>query len=178
LADQIATKAAQAKPLKSSPSIPKPGEKIESTKIESDSNQKGLLDEAETTLEQTGNQKVAVIEFDEPSLKSAIMEFIELNKVGPVVGNSLKNSIKLEDEMITVELTNPVEVDGLEKIKSDFLTFVRKRFQNNNIQLQHKVNIEKAAERPYTPKEKFEAMLKENPLLGKLKDTFGLDTDY
>lgn len=92
--------------------------------------------------------------------------------------NSLKNSIKLEGEMITVELTNPVEVDGLEKIKAELLTFIRNKFQNNAIQLQHNVNIEKAAERPYTPKEKFEAMMKENPLLGKLKDTFGLDPDY
>jgi sulfite reductase alpha subunit-like flavoprotein len=80
--------------------------------------------------------------------------------------------------MITVELTNPVEVDGIEKIKGDLLSFVRKKFHNDAIQLQHKVNIEKAADRPYTPKEKFEAMLKENPLLGKLRDTFGLDTDY
>jgi sulfite reductase alpha subunit-like flavoprotein len=94
------------------------------------------------------------------------------------VVNSLKNSIKLEDHMITVELTNPVEVDGLEKIKAGFLTFIRNKFQNNAIQLQHKVNIEKAAERPYTPKEKFEAMLKANPLLNKLKDTLGLDPDY
>ncbi|WKV10814.1 hypothetical protein [Marivirga harenae] len=92
--------------------------------------------------------------------------------------NSLKNSIRLENESITVELTNPIEVDGIERIKSDFLTFLRNKFQNSAIQLQHKVNIEKAAERPYTPKEKFEAMLKENPLLSKLKDTFGLDTDY
>jgi len=80
--------------------------------------------------------------------------------------------------MITVELKNPVEVDGIEKIKAEFLNFIRTTFKNKTIQLQHQVNIEKAAERPYTPKEKFEAMLKENPLLGKLKDTFGLDTDY
>jgi len=80
--------------------------------------------------------------------------------------------------MITVELKNPVEVDGIEKIKAEFLNFIRTTFKNKAIQLQHQVNIEKAAERPYTPKEKFEAMLKKNPLLGKLKDTFGLDTDY
>lgn len=124
------------------------------------------------------DQKKGSIDFDEPSLKSAILDFVDKNKVGPVVENSLKNSIKLEGEMITVELTNPVEVDGLEKIKAELLTFIRNKFQNNAIQLQHKVNIEKAAERPYTPKEKFEAMMKENPLLGKLKDTFGLDPDY
>lgn len=124
------------------------------------------------------DQKKGSIDFDEPSLKSAILDFVDKNKVGPVVENSLKNSIKLEGEMITVELTNPVEVDGLEKIKAELLTFIRNKFQNNAIQLQHNVNIEKAAERPYTPKEKFEAMMKENPLLGKLKDTFGLDPDY
>ncbi len=117
-------------------------------------------------------------ELNEGELKSAILEFIKNNKVGPVIENSLKNSVKLKGEMITVELTNPVEVDGIEKIKADLLTFIRKKFQNKAIQLQHQVNIEKAAERPYTPKEKFEAMLKENPILGKLRDTFGLDTDY
>lgn len=107
-----------------------------------------------------------------------ILEFLKQNDVGPVAENSLKNSVKLDDEMITVELTNPIEVDGIEKIRADFLKFIRNRFQNNSIQLQHKVNIEKAADRPYTAKDKFEAMLKENPLLGKLRDTFGLDTDY
>ncbi|WKK75145.1 hypothetical protein QYS49_26645 [Marivirga salinae] len=117
-------------------------------------------------------------QLNEGELKSAILEFIKNDKVGPVIENSLKNSVKLKGEMITVELTNPVEVDGIEKIKADLLTFIRKKFQNKAIQLQHQVNIEKAAERPYTPKEKFEAMLKENPILGKLRDTFGLDTDY
>lgn len=111
-------------------------------------------------------------------MRSAILEFIEINKVGPVIANSLKNSIKLEGEMITVNLTNPVEVDGIERIRVELLTFIRAKFQNRAIQLQHKVNIEKAADRPYTAKDKFEAMLKENPLLGKLRDTFGLDTDY
>lgn len=90
----------------------------------------------------------------------------------------MKNSVKLDEEMITVELTNPIEVDGIEKIRASFLTFVRRKFQNSSIQLQHIVNVEKAADRPYTAKDKFEAMLKENPLLGKLRDTFGLDTDY
>lgn len=117
-------------------------------------------------------------EFTEPEMKAAILEFIKSNKVGPVIENSLKNSIKLDEEMITVELTNPVEVDGIEKVRTDLLNFIRRKFQNSAIQLQHKVNIEKAADRPYTAKDKFEAMLKENPLLGKLRDTFGLDTDY
>jgi len=111
-------------------------------------------------------------------LKSAVLAFIESNKIGPVVGNSLKNSLHLNQELITIELSNPVEVDGVEKIKLDLLGFLRSKFNNREIQLQHKVNIEKAAERPYTPKEKFDAMLKDNPILSKLKDTFGLDTDY
>jgi hypothetical protein len=117
-------------------------------------------------------------ELNEEELKSTILEFIKDNKIGPVIANSLKNSVQLEGEMITVELTNPVEVDGIERIRVDLLTFIRAKFQNRSIQLQHKVNIEKAADRPYTAKDKFEAMLKENPLLGKLRDTFGLDTDY
>lgn len=117
-------------------------------------------------------------ELNEEELKSTILEFIKDNKIGPVIANSLKNSVQLEGEMITVELTNPVEVDGIERIRVDLLTFIRTKFQNRSIQLQHKVNIEKAADRPYTAKDKFEAMLKENPLLGKLRDTFGLDTDY
>lgn len=120
----------------------------------------------------------AAAQLNEPELKSAIAEFIKKKNIGPIVAHSLKNSVLLEGEMITVELKNPVEVDGLEKIKGDLLNDIRKRFQNNAIQLQHKVNIDKAADRPYTPKEKFEAMLKENPMLGKLRDTFGLDTDY
>ncbi|HET8858422.1 hypothetical protein [Marivirga sp.] len=117
-------------------------------------------------------------DFNEADLKLAILEFIKKNKVGPVVENSLKNSVKLDGEMIVVELTNPVEVDGLERIKSDLLNSIRTKFQNSSIQLEHKVNKEKVADRPYTAKDKFEAMLKENPLLGKLRDTFGLDTDY
>jgi len=162
--------------LQSAPSIPKPGEKVRpSSKDEAASVKKEDKNEPELVdVESTEAPK----EFNEEALKSIILEFIKNNKVGPLVENSLKNSMKVEGDMITVELTNPVEVDGIEKIKADFLNFVRNRFHKRSIQLQHKVNIEKAAERPYTPKEKFEAMLKENPLLGKLKDTFGLDTDY
>jgi len=135
------------------------------------------VEDAEQESEESDNAEERK-EFNEAELKSTILEFIKNNKVGPVIENSLKNSVKLEGEMITVELTNPVEVDGIEKVRTDLLNFIRKKFQNSSIQLQHKVNIEKAADRPYTAKDKFEAMLKENPLLGKLRDTFGLDTDY
>jgi hypothetical protein len=140
-----------------------------------------LVEQASEDSEQKSDENIhndEVKQLSEGELKSTILEFIKSNKVGPVIANSLKNSVKLEEEMITVELTNPVEVDGIEKIRADLLRFIRGKFQNSGIQLQHHVNIEKAAERPYTPKEKFEAMLKENHLLGKLKDTFGLDTDY
>ena len=115
---------------------------------------------------------------NQSDLKSATSDFIRENKVGPVIENSLKNSFKIDGDLITIELTNPVEVDGIEKIRGDFLNFIRKEFDNKAIQLQHKVNVEKIAHRPYTAKDKFEAMLKENPILGKLRDTFGLDTDY
>lgn len=131
----------------------------------------------EDEVEDTG-QSAEGVALNELELKSAISEYITNKKIGPIIEYSLKNSVQLHGSMITVELKNPIEVDGIEKIKSDLLNFIRKRFQNKSIQLQHQVNIEQAAERPYTPKEKFEAMLKVNPALGKLRDTFGLDTDY
>lgn len=173
----MAAKARQNKPLKSAPSIPKPGESVQK-KTEEKKPNPIVGTSSEESSEEMSTSTVQKLDLNAEELKKVVNQFVEQNKVGPLVENSLKNSIHLEEQMITVELSNPVEVDGIEKIKADFLNFIRAKFQNQEIQLQHHVNIEKAAERPYTPKEKFDAMMKENPLLGKLRDAFGLDPDY
>lgn len=151
------------------------GENVKQATTESDSKK---TEDIEDQYEFDSYPSEDKVELSEDELKKVILVFLESRDVGPVAENSLKNSVKLDGEMITIELTNPIEVDGIEKVRAEFLNFVRRKFQNSGIQLQHKVNIEKAADRPYTAKDKFEAMLKENPLLGRLRDTFGLDTDY
>lgn len=90
----------------------------------------------------------------------------------------MKNSLGIEGDDVMVQLTNPVEVGAIEELKADFTQYLRQQFNSPQLQLNHQINVEKAADRPYTPKEKFEAMLKKNPALSKLKDTFGLDTDF
>lgn len=75
-------------------------------------------------------------------------------------------------------MTNPLEVDAIEQIKADLVNYLRRTFNTEDLQLTYEVSAQNAIERPYTPKEKLEAMIKKNPALEKLKEKFGLDTDF
>ncbi len=103
---------------------------------------------------------------------------MQKGKVTALASNALTNEFILESTTITFKLTNPLEVDAIESVKAELVTHLRATYKENAIQLVYEVSSTNAIDRPYTPKEKFDAMMKKNPSLVKMKEIMGLDTDF
>lgn len=65
--------------------------------------------------------------------------------------------------------------DNVEKEKSTLMAFLKKELQNTDITLTVKVDAHLAKRKAYTPLEKYQKLKEKNPLIEKLKDSFGLD---
>ncbi len=63
----------------------------------------------------------------------------------------------------------------LEKGKPKLLRFLREQFNNYGLQIKVVVNETVEKKFAYTPNEKYEKLKEKNPLIEKLKNTFGLD---
>lgn len=76
---------------------------------------------------------------------------------------------------ITVTLPNNLMKKQLEKGKPKLLKFLRERLNNYGISISVVVSVVVEKKFAYTPQEKFMKLKEKNPMLEKLKNTFGLD---
>ncbi len=79
---------------------------------------------------------------------------------------------------IHFRLLNKLKEDMLNELKQELLDFLRKTLGNSAIQVSSEVTAEESKAKPRTEQEKFEAMLRKNPVLKELKDRLGLDLVY
>jgi DNA polymerase-3 subunit gamma/tau len=83
-----------------------------------------------------------------------------------------------EGRIIHIELTNAIQQNFLESIRTDLLQFLRKKLQNNQLTIDAKLLKAEQKEMIYTATEKFNHLAKDHPHLNLLKDELGLDTDF
>ncbi len=76
---------------------------------------------------------------------------------------------------ILLTLPNTLMKSQLEKGKHSLLGFLRERLNNYGISIKIIVNEKVEKKFAYTPQEKYEKLKEKNPLMEKLKNTFGLD---
>ncbi|WP_435262451.1 DNA polymerase III subunit gamma/tau [Tenacibaculum sp. nBUS_03] len=76
---------------------------------------------------------------------------------------------------VAISLPNDLMKSQLEKGKRKLLTFLREKLNNYGIQIVITVNETVEKKFAYTPQEKYLKLKEKNPLLEKLKNTFGLD---
>ncbi len=76
---------------------------------------------------------------------------------------------------VIVTLPNNLMKSQLDKGKPKLLRFLREKLNNYGIQITIEVNEVVEKKFAYTPQEKYEKLKEKNPLLEKLKNTFGLD---
>ena len=85
----------------------------------------------------------------------------------------------LSDFKIEVLISNKSQEVVIEKEKIDLHEFLRNKLQNDFIEITTKIQEKTAEERvPYTNKDKYEQMAKENTNLKNLKEKLGLDFDF
>jgi DNA polymerase-3 subunit gamma/tau len=92
-----------------------------------------------------------------------------LRKQEPLVG---------EQAIITVLLDNAIVEEAFLSVRGDIQQRLRSELGNPDIFLQCEITESQEQERkPFTAKEKFEALLSENPVIKELRDEFDLDID-
>ncbi len=91
----------------------------------------------------------------------------------------LNQEIKFTDgRIIHLELTNAIQENFLERIRTDLLQFLRKKLRNSQLTIRAKLLEAAQKEMIYTATEKFNHLAKDHPHLNLLKDELGLDTDF
>ena len=83
-----------------------------------------------------------------------------------------------EGFLIDLPLSNSSQLEILNEEKSMILDFLRKKLDNDYIDIRPKVVDVKKSNVPYTNKDKFKKLLKEYPALEGLQKKLALDPDY
>ncbi len=85
----------------------------------------------------------------------------------------------LDGNTILLELNNSTQPPLLDRYRSELLGFLREELQAPALDLQYKVlDAEEGDSRPYSDKEKYEAMKAKNPALEKLRIALNLDLEF
>jgi len=120
-------------------------------------------------------------DFSPEQLSKAWTDFAESVKEDyPRIYSAMKNqNLQMdEDFVIPLIMSNRVQEEDFNRaVKPDLQKHLRRELGNNRITIKTTVLEDEEKTRPYTPEEKFEHMLKKNPVLKDLKQQFNLDFD-
>lgn len=93
--------------------------------------------------------------------------------------NLMTKEFKLIDgHTVIIHINNTIEQDILLRFKIDLLKYLRDQLGNDLIRIDTEIAKEEQTEKLYTNTDRFNYLAKKNPNLLKLKNTFGLDTEF
>lgn len=142
------------------------------------------LNNFEEKADVSSEQKEAIIQqrqpYTEEELHKAWAEFVEIRRekgsMTEVV--MLDRVFTIEGHVIQLGLDNPVQLELLNDLKTDLLTYLRQTLKNGQIQIHGFLVEHQTSRQPYTQAEKFNYLAEKNPTLLELKNTLGLDFDW
>ena len=104
--------------------------------------------------------------------------FSENKKTNLVLALDVEDPVLQEDYKIEITLSNTSQVELVQDEKMNILDFLRKKMNNDFIDLNFKVNEINKKDIPYTNSDKFKKMYEKNKNLEILGQKLGLDPDY
>ena len=104
--------------------------------------------------------------------------FSENKKTNLVLALDVEDPVLQEDYNIEITLSNTSQVELSQDEKMNILDFLRKKMNNDFIDLNFKVNEINKEDIPYTNSDKFKKMYEKNKNLEILGQKLGLDPDY
>ena len=119
--------------------------------------------------------------FTEGELQEAWKNFIELRKkkvVSEMEQLILTRKITKKDMNALIVLNSSLELAILDRIEVELVNFLRETLSNDQLIVHKEVKEDLKKDKLYTSKDKYDFMVKEQPLLQKLKDKLGLDFEY
>ena len=90
----------------------------------------------------------------------------------------LKERVTLDEQLITVKISNEALEGTFDRMRSDLLTRLRDHLNNDHIQIKSEIIEPDKKDMLYTDKEKFEHLKKKYPALKDLQEKFGLDPEF
>ncbi len=119
---------------------------------------------------------------DEPVVESKLRDvwsqYAEQRKNHVAEYHLLNQSFTLKSNIVTVQLTNPVEEPLLAAMRLDLVNYLREKLGNGRLQVESEMQQTTTKKKAYTNKEKFEYLAEKNPLLKNLQERLGLDPDF
>ena len=115
---------------------------------------------------------------NETRVRQVWREYAEQRKDQVAEYHLLSQAFTLRNNVITLQLTNPIEEPLLQGIKSDLVSYLREKIHNSTLQVEGVMQQNNIKRKAYTNKEKFEYLVEKNPLLKDLQEKLGLDPDY
>lgn len=91
----------------------------------------------------------------------------------------LQQEISLKDDStILLKLNNAVNIDILDRFRSDLISYLKRQLNNGKVTLETEVLKEDTKRMIYTNKDKFDYLAEKNPILNQLRERLGLDPDF
>ncbi len=121
---------------------------------------------------QVGEQQ----DFSPEALKVKWNEFLERLNDRPNLQSTLSRVPRIEEDyQLVLEIDNSVQVDLINTIKPELVSWLRKELKNSAINLVSEMSEGEKEKIIYTDSDKYMEMLKKNPQLEILKQKFKLD---
>lgn len=80
--------------------------------------------------------------------------------------------------VVQLKMSNQNQIDEFYKsAKPDLMRFLRTELKNDNIMVEVILEENSTTNLIYSPEDKFKHLLSKNPLLGKMRQIYGLDFD-
>lgn len=115
-------------------------------------------------------------DFSVEQLKVKWTEFLQRLNDKPNLKATLAKFPSIEDKVnLILEIDNSVQQDLILKIKPELVSWLRGELKNSNIQLNIKITDKIQDKIIYSDNDRYEELLKKNPDLALLKQTFRLD---
>jgi DNA polymerase-3 subunit gamma/tau len=89
-----------------------------------------------------------------------------------------QDPVIVDELIIQIKLNSSVQIDTVDRIKSDLLPFLRDKLQNDGIKLEAELEMDESKRTIYTPAEKFKYLAEKHPALKELQEKLGLDPDF
>ncbi len=89
-----------------------------------------------------------------------------------------QDPVLVDGLIIQIKLNSSVQIETVDRIKSDLLPFLREKLKNDGLKLEAELELDESKPLIYTPAEKFKYLADKHPTLKILQEKLGLDPNF
>lgn len=162
-----------AKEVKSTFKIPKMGDVM--TSLDEEKNAKPEV------VQQESNEGKPTDTFSMADLRKYWDEYTKKMEVEGRINHQIilkDRELAMDGDTIKIKLDNTVQEEQIVSLKEELMTFLRQKLNNYKLMIESEVVELVGTKMLYTAQEKYNHLSEIHPMMDKLKDAFGLETEY